>query len=236
MDSILNSHLGDDYMPDYSDDYMVPPPHDDSWIAGNIEGLQGVFESRICPQSYDFYIHNSHDQRSYADLPLSAKAKVPACWSETHEPAVQFLSEETYLRLFMGESSICLNYTYELIFQVNDVGADRTTAQNQSASGVRPLENTPFDSQEVQELLHAYHDGDAELIPVLHRLTALMGDRYQPIISKLMNHLTKDPEGACILPYTTAIAAAKHAYLAEVGKTSAGPSAPNVDQGQSNYL
>jgi len=106
MDLILNSHLGADYMPGYTDEYMVPPPHDDSWIAGSIEGLQGIFQSRIRPQSYDLFIHNSHDQQAYADLPLSAKAKVPARWSETHEPAVQFLSEEKYHRLFMGESSI----------------------------------------------------------------------------------------------------------------------------------
>lgn len=106
MDSILNSHLGANYMRGYSGDYMAPPPDDDSWIAGDIKGLQDIFKSRIRPQSYNFFIDNSHDQRRYADLPFSARAKVPACWSETHEPALQFLSEEKYLRLFIGESSI----------------------------------------------------------------------------------------------------------------------------------
>jgi len=102
MDSNLNSHLGTGYIRGYSGDYMAPPPHDDSWIAGDIKGLEDIFQSRICPQSYDFFIYN--DRQDYADIPFSAKAQVPACWSETHEPALHFLSEEEYLRLFLGES------------------------------------------------------------------------------------------------------------------------------------
>jgi len=99
---------------------------------------------------------------------------------------------------------------------------------------VRPLEHTPFDSQEVEELLQQCHRGDAERRPVLHRLTALIGDRYQHIISRLLNIITKEPQGDSLVPYEIGVAAAKQAYLAEVRKASAGPSGSQFDQGQAN--
>lgn len=112
--------------------------------------------------------------------------------------------------------------------------ADSTIAKNLSASGVRPLEHTPFDSQEVEALLQEYHRGDAELIPVLDYLTVLIGARYHQIISTLLNNITKDLGGDSLIPYVTAVAAARQSYLAEVGNASAGPSGSNMDQGQAN--
>lgn len=107
MNSRLSSHSETNYMRGYaSGEYMAPPPGDDSWIAGDIKGLEDIFKSHIRTQSYDFYLTPPPLARQYTELPYNANAKVPARWSETHEPALQYLSEERYLTLFMGGSSV----------------------------------------------------------------------------------------------------------------------------------
>jgi hypothetical protein len=107
MHSILSSQLGTDYIAGYAgDDYMTPPQGDDSWIAGDIKGLDDIFKLRIRPQTYQLFMEDRHEERCYVETPYNANARVPACWSEVHEPALRFLTEERYVMMFMGEPSV----------------------------------------------------------------------------------------------------------------------------------
>jgi len=70
---------------------MDPPTGDDSWIAGDIQGLYDIFTNRICLQGYQLFMSQMQEDKAYVELPHNPKSKVPSCWSEVYKPAVQFL-------------------------------------------------------------------------------------------------------------------------------------------------
>jgi len=97
----------------------------DSWIAGNIQGLNDIFSTSICLQAHKQFMREIQVDKAYEECSYNPKAKVPSCWSKVHEPTVQFLTEKRYAMLLLsGEPTIIIKYINSSInFQPDDTHA-----------------------------------------------------------------------------------------------------------------
>ena len=95
---------------------MHPPPGDDSWIDGDITGLDTNFTGSIMPSAISLLTSRNPADKRYIEIPYDEHAMMPDCWSEEHEPALRFLSEWQYNLFQNGKPPAPLISGYAFIF------------------------------------------------------------------------------------------------------------------------